>query len=150
MFDLHNGTTLQIAMLVAILWALAPIIQKMAFRTISWKMLIAINAVVQLCIVFIVVVFYKDQFLQEWNTTDLTVGITYSVILSIMSLSAAAFYFYILSTRKTFDVILLTSSYFVIAILLNAIIFQQPLTAKQIIATFLVFLGVLLTIENQD
>lgn len=145
MMSLENGSTLQIALLVSALWAVTPIVQKSALQKVPWRILFFATAITQSVIFASVFLFYNKQFLSEWNQTDLKTVITYSLVLTFLGAAALCLFYYILSTRNTFEVILITSSYFIVTIFLNAILFKQPLNSKQILAIILVFIAILLT-----
>lgn len=142
---LENGTTLQIALFISVIWAIIPIIQKFALQRIPWRVLFFTNTMVQAVILIAISLFYNKQFKAEWNKTNFNTVIKYAIVLTILGITAFGLYYHILQTRNTFDVILLTSSYFIGTIILNAIVFKQALTLKQIIATLLVFIAVVLT-----
>lgn len=142
---LENNSTLTIAMVISFIWGVIPLIQKAALVKIPWEILFFTNTIVQFIILIMLSIFFKKQFLLKLDKTELTDVLKYSIPLTIIGIVAFSLYYYVLHKRNTFDVILITSSYFILTILLNAILFKQPLIFKQLVSMVFVFAAIVLT-----
>jgi drug/metabolite transporter (DMT)-like permease len=145
---ISNKSVIYIALVVSMLWAIQPIIQKYILKRTSWKLFIIFNGVINVVILTLFGTLYYKELREEMEMIKMRDIILLLVILSFINLIAASLYFYILSTKNTYDVVIITSMYFIGTILLNALLFNEVMSKNQIIGAMLVIFAVGITALN--
>jgi drug/metabolite transporter (DMT)-like permease len=145
---LSNKSVIFIALVVSMLWAIKPIIQKYILRKTPWKLFVVFNGLINVMLLTFFGIFFYKEIRDEIKTIKIRDIILLLMLLSFINLIAASLYYYILATKNTYDVIIITSLYFIGTILLNAMIFNEVMSIYQIMATVMVIFAIGLTALN--
>ncbi|AEH07483.1 EamA family transporter [Methanothermococcus okinawensis] len=136
-----------LALIVATLWGITPLIEKKALNYIDPLMAVFIIICMNFSIISSVLIIFGKVNITDLSSIPLR-PIVYLAIVSILAGVVAQYLFYrALKISNPSKVVIITSMYPLITILASSIISREPPSIKMISGAFLVFIGIFLVMD---